>query len=612
MQIVHSREYFPVREFKDLREMLRQSVRLFPNEPAFRFRTTPEAPLQTKTYVQFQEEVDAFGTALVSLGLAGRRIAVVGENRYEWCVAHISIVDGLGVSVPLDRLLPEGEILGLLERGEVSAVVYSPAFQKIMEKAAGQLPNIERFICMDAAKVREPKTPFTPTGRFLDFPALIAAGRNRLFDGDRGYLDSPLDPEAMTSLLFTSGTTSASKAVMLCHRNFCADIHGVCSMLELLPGHRMLSILPLHHTFENTCGLLTALCIGACVHVCDGLRYIQKNMQEYGITLLIGVPVLFENFYDKIQDTLRRTKKERTVRIAIRVSRVLRFFGIDLRRKLFAKILEGLGGQLRIGICGAAPIDPRIIRFFDDIGISLFQGYGLTETSPVATGCNSRIFFPGSVGHPIGGVDIAVDTDVRGGTGEILVRGPIVMLGYYKDYKATAEVMDGEWFRTGDIGRLDRKERLYVTGRLKSMIVLPNGKKIFPEEIEQLIGHAAYVKESMVWGELRKDGEVEVCARFVLNKDELLKFVGDRLDELEIRRMLEHLVKEINARMPSFKSIRYFVFGFEEMVKTTTLKIKRPVEIDRIRALMAAASLQLRELTGRNIDLLLDAKGIQA
>jgi long-chain acyl-CoA synthetase len=545
------------------------------------------------------------------LGLAGKRVAVIGENRYEWCLAHVAVTNGLGVSVPLDRMLPEGEVLGLLERGEASAVVYSPAFQKTMEAAAESLASVRFFICMDAAKVKDPRVPFTPAGRFQDLAPIVSTGRTLLLGGDRAYLDAPIDSDVLSSLLFTSGTTSASKAVMLSHHNVCADIRGMCSMLELRPGHRMLSVLPLHHTFENTCGLMTALAIGACIYECDGLRHIQKNMQEFGISLIIGVPVLFENFYTKVQETLKKTKKETFVRVAIGVSNFLRIFGLDLRRKLFSKIHDAFGGRLSIGICGAAPIDPAIIRFFSDIGIMIYQGYGLTETAPVVTGCNSRIFYPGTVGHPVGGVDIAVDSEVRGAPGEILVRGPIVMLGYYKDEKATAEVLHDGWFHTGDIGTLDRKERLTVTGRLKSMIVLPNGKKIFPEEIEQLIGHhSSLVKETMVWGELVRDGDVEVCARFVLNKEELLKLIGETLDDLEIRRTLENLVKEINARMPSFKAIRYFVFGFEEMVKTTTLKIKRPVEITRIHDLMAAASLQLREITGRNIDPLMDASGL--
>ncbi len=602
MQIVKSREYFPVRSYRDLREMLHQSVELFPGEPAFRFRTSIDAPLQTRTYLEFQGEVDALGTALASLGLAGRRVAVIGENCYEWCLAHVAVTNGLGVSVPLDRLLPDTEILSLLERGEASAVVYAPAFHKVMKSAAGRLPRIEHFICMNASKAE----PDADDARFLDLPALLDRGAALLGTGDRAYLDAPIDPDAMVSLLFTSGTTSASKAVMLCHRNFVADIRGICSMLELRPGHRLLSVLPLHHTFENTCGLLTSLGIGGCVYECDGLRYIQKNLQEFGISLLIGVPVLFENFYAKVQDTLKKTGKTRTVKIAIRVSNVLRFFGIDLRRKLFKQIHEGFGGRLTIGICGAAPIDPAIIRFFADVGFLIYQGYGLTETAPVVTGCNSRIFRPGSVGQPVGGVDIAIDTDIRGGTGEILVRGPIVMLGYYGDEQATADALHDGWFRTGDIGHVDSKDRLFVTGRLKSMIVLPNGKKVFPEEVEQLIdGVSAFVKESLVWGAKRKDGEVDICARFVLDKDKLLETLGGKLDEFEIRKTLERLVKEINARMPSFKSVRYFVFGFDEMIKTTTLKIKRSVEIARVQAALDAAALPIREFAGRNIDPLL-------
>ncbi len=617
MQIVRAREYYPAPNPRDLREMLRESVALHAQEPAFRFRRRPEDPLQTRTYAEFAAEADALGTALAALGLSGKRVAVIGENRYEWCLAHVAVVDGLGVSVPLDRLLTETEILGLLARGEASAVVYSPTFRRTMDRAAAELPGIERFVCMEPEKHAHPGDPAAThgahgasDGRFLDLPALVAHGRALLAAGDRAYLDASIDPDAMSALLFTSGTTSASKAVMQTHRNVVADIRGMRTMLDLRPGHRMLSVLPLHHTFENTCGLMTALAIGACIYECDGLRHIQKNLQEFGISLLIGVPVLFENFHSKVQDKLRKTGKERTVRAAVAVSRVLRALGIDMRRKLFREIHAAFGGRLSIGICGAAPIDPAIIRFFDDVGFTIHQGFGLTETAPVVTGSNARVFRPGSVGHPIGGVEIAVDSDVRGAPGEILVRGPIVMKGYYGDEAATAEAMRGGWFHTGDVGRLDRRGRLYVTGRLKSMIVLPSGKKVFPEEIEQLIGaHGPMVKESMVWGVPRKDGEVDVCARIVLDKDRILEALGGILDEERIRKALEDLLREVNARMPSFKAVRYYVFGFEEMIKTTTLKIKRTVEIERIQAALDAAALQIRDLSGRSIDPLLAPAG---
>lgn len=614
MQIIKGKIHFPVREFGDLREMMRQSVGLYGNQVAFRFKETPKSPAQTRTYREFQREVDELGTALLGLGLQGGHIAIIGENSYSWCVAHAAVVNGVGIAVPLDRLLPEEEILSLLSRGEVTAVLYDGAFHGIMKKAAAQMPAIARLVCLRSTTLRgeDAKEHFTPyseakaldTQTFLELPELLAGGAEMLKNGNRDYLDAILDPGAMVSLLYTSGTTSTSKAVMLSHANIAADIRGMAAMIYIPSGTRMLSILPLHHTFENTCGLYMALFIGAEVHECDGLRYIQANMQEYGIDMLIGVPVVFESFYGKIRDSLRKTGKTRQVAVMRKITRALRKVGIDLRHKIFHRILEAFGGRLSIGICGAAPIDKEIIQFFDDIGVRVFQGYGLTETSPVVAGCNSKVFRVGTVGQPVGGTEVAIDNATPGEGGEILVRGPIVMLGYYQDPELTAETIDADgWFHTGDVGRIDpANDCLTITGRIKSMIVLKNGKKIFPEELEYLIGQFDYIKEAMVWGDEDPDGDVILSAKFVVDKEKLEAGGKNGSSEGDIRHMLDELVSKVNAAMPSFKSIRYYVFGFQDMVKTTTLKIKRNIEIQHIRGLMESTSLKWKELTGHNID----------
>ena len=412
-----------------------------------------------------------------------------------------------------------------------------------------------------------------------------------------------IDPDALMALLFTSGTTSVAKAVMLSQRNVCSDVQAVASVVKLWPGIRMLSVLPLHHTFENTCGLYIGLYYGAEIHESDGLRHIQKNLQDYHIEMIVGVPVLFENFYNKVQATLQKTGKDKLVRRLLPITQGLRKVGIDLRRVLYKQILAAFGGSLQLGICGAAPIDPEIIRFFDAIGIHILQGYGLTETSPVAAGCNSKIFVPGTVGHPMGGIELAVDSETPGEPGEILVRGPIVMLGYYQDAAATAEVIDSEgWFHTGDIGRIDPATGcLSITGRQKSMIVLKSGKKVFPEEIEYLLGQDKLIKESLVWGE-DDEGDVVVSAKVVLDPDVLKEKLGQDASENQIRAHLDQLIREINSRLPSFKGIRQYVFSFQDMVKTTTLKIKRPIEIAGIREWLAHHKLRLKDITGKNID----------
>jgi len=620
MQILRGQTYFQTRSFTTLREMIEQSATLFADRPAFRFRNQVDEPISVRTYAEFWREINQLGTALLALGLAGRRIAVIGENSYAWCLLHAAVVCGVGVVVPLDRLLPEGEIIASLARGEVDAVFYDPSFQAFMESAKDQVPSLTGLIALRPGRpgIRQPVFSEPQAGllgqapvqgsaekvcHWLQLDELLPWGAELEKEGKATLSQSTIDPDALMALLFTSGTTSAAKAVMLSQRNVCSDIQAVASVVKLWPGIRMLSVLPLHHTFENTCGLYIGLYYGAEIHESDGLRYIQKNLQDYHIDMIVGVPVLFENFYNKVQATLQKTGKDKLVRRLLPITQGLRKIGIDLRRVLYKQILAAFGGSLQIGICGAAPIDPEIIRFFDAIGIHILQGYGLTETSPVAAGCNSKVFVPGTVGHPMGGTEIAVDSETPGEPGEILVRGPIVMLGYYQDPAATAEVIDPEgWFHTGDIGRIDPATGcLSITGRLKSMIVLKSGKKVFPEEIEYLLGQDKLIKESLVWGE-DDEGDVVVAAKVVLDRDVLKEKLGQDVSEHQIRDHLDQLIREINSRLPSFKGIRQYVFSFQDMVKTTTLKIKRPIEIAGIRDWLTRHKLRLKDITGRNID----------
>jgi len=605
MQIVKGRFFYPIRPFKNLREMILQSGQLYGQLDAFRFRDDPSAEPSAKTYQSFIDDFQALGTVLLHLGYSGKRISMIGENSYNWSVTHTAVLNGVGISVPLDRLLPEKEIITLLERGGVSAVFYDSSFHEIMLKAVRQLPGQIEMLCCMRGKIGRPAPDDTAQGPGIyQFEDLLAAGRLLREQGNRAYDETPIDENAMASLLFTSGTTSTAKAVMLSHRNICSDVSGVAGIIKLKQGTRMLSILPLHHTFENTCGLFVALFFGCEIVICEGLRYIQKNLQEYHIDMIIGVPAVFESFYRKVQDSLKKSGKDKLVKKMIPVTEALRKVGIDLRRKIYKQILEAFGGRLSLGICGAAPIDPEIIRFFDAVGLRILQGYGLTETAPVASGCNDKDFMPGTVGYPVAGVEIAVDAEQPGEPGEILIRGPIVMNGYYQDPAATAEAINEEgWFHTGDIGVINPKNNyLSITGRLKSMIVLKSGKKVFPEELEFMINQNALIKESMVWGEENAEGDVFVNAKIVLDR-ELIKQEGVKpADDAELKMRLDLIIAEINRHLPSFKSIRNYVFSFQDMVKTTTLKIRRPIEIASVRNLMESSKLRWRELTGRNLD----------
>jgi len=604
MQVLECKPFFQVRPFTNLKEMFTQSVKLYGNLPAFRFREDPKGEIIRRTYREVGADIDACGTALMSLGLADRKVAVIGENSYRWSVAHLAIVNGIGISVPLDRLLPDEEILQLLKRGKVSAVIFDGTFLETMKKAHKDMPEITSFICMKDVKAPKeaPEEIFKDT-QYYSFDALLTIGRKMLQDGDNSFVDRVIDPEQIASLLFTSGTTSQAKGVLLRNRNITADIIALARVEKFPVGTRMLSILPLHHTFENTCGLFYALYMGGCVCICDGLRYIQKNMEEYKINMIIGVPTLFESFYKKVMDNLTKQGKLKLVMKMIKITRVLRFVKIDLRRVVFKQIHKAFGGSFKLGICGAAPIDAKIISFFDDIGVHILQGYGLTETSPVVAGCNYKVFVPGTVGLPLGDITIAIDNEVNGNEGEILVKGPVVMAGYYEDPEATAAAIDTDgWFHTGDVGRIDSKTGcILITGRLKSMIVLKSGKKVFPEEIEQLIMHYPFIKESMVFGDSSQDGDVTINAKFVLDPQILSK---EGISEEELQQRLDNVVKEINLQMPGFKGIRNYVYSFQDLIKTTTLKVKRPNEIRQMQESMDMAKVKFRQITGMNIDLL--------
>ncbi len=599
MQIMTSETYYKVRPFSNLREMIQQSVALYGNLPAFRFRDTPNGEILHRTYRELGADVDAFGTALMSLGLKDQKIAIIGDNSYRWCISHLAVVNGVGISVPLDKLLKKEEIVSLLERAQVSAAIFDPSFADIMKEAQDDVPSLKLLIQMKPGSKDADKDDRSGI-QYLD--TLLGKGRVLLDEGDDSFLKRDIDPEQIASLLFTSGTTSMSKGVLLRNRNITEDIRSLAGVVRFPVGTRMLSILPLHHTFENTCGLFYGIYMGACLCICDGLRYIQKNMVEYKINLLIGVPALFESFYNKVWDSIRKKGKEDTIKKVIRLTGKIRKVKIDLRRVLFKSIHKAFGGQFRIGICGAAPIDPEIIRFFDQIGVRIIQGYGLTETAPVVAGCNDKVFVPGTVGRPLSGITIAIDTDINGGEGEILVKGPVVMQGYYQDDEATNEVIDTDgWFHTGDVGRVDEHGCLVITGRLKSMIVLKSGKKVFPEEIEQLVTRYSFIKESLVFGDEVEEGDVVINAKFVLDAEYMNR---EGLSEEEMASRLDQAVQEINREIPGYKGIRSYVYSFQELIKTTTLKIKRPNEIKRIQETLDRTKVRFRQLTGKNIDLL--------
>lgn len=598
-RVVEGLGYYEPRTVSDLRELVKGGARKYGNAAGFKFKDK-EGRITGKTYVEFDRDIDCLGTALASIGLKGARIAVIGENRYEWGVCYFSIVNGIGVAVPMDKYLPKNEIENLIDRGKVEAIFYSPAFHEMMTEISQTNRRIKHYICME-------NTVGIHGGGsvFLNMPDLIQKGRQLLDAGDRTFIDAPIDKDAMSILLFTSGTTSIAKGVMLSHSNVACNVSSITTVIQIGPGDVHLSLLPLHHTFENTIGLMLMVHSGACIAYSDGIKHIAQNLREYGVTVLVAVPAIFEAMYRKVQDGIEKSGKAKIVRLLTGVSDVLRSMGIDIRRKLFKSIFNQLSPGLRLAVSGAAPLDPDVITGFDKIGLRLLQGYGLTETSPVVAANNDFVNRPGTIGFPIAGVEVAIDSPDENGMGEIITRGGNVMLGYYEDPDATAEVIEADgWFRTGDLGTIDEDGFIRVTGRAKSMIVFTNGKKAFPEEYEVLLNNVPGIKDSFVWGNKAPDGDIQVCAKLVIDKEKLSEDIGEMPSEKELAARLDAAIREINKTLPQYKIIRYYVMTCEELVKTTTLKIKRPVEYENVRSVLDKAGLDMRKASGRFLDAL--------
>lgn len=607
MNVKTGKTYYEAEKIESLIDLLDRSYRLYADEPFVMYREVANEDTIVKTYGDLHTDVDRLKQGLAANGKQGSRIAVIGENSYTWMLAYLAAMNGDSLIVPLDRLLRMDEVKVLLQRAEVDTLFYDAAFQTELERVLPELPHLTLAVPMlvkRAAKAeRERVGELLTSGEtphnvsFMSFDALLTAG-DRVIENQERFSFAPLDKEASRALLFTSGTTSTSKGVLLSHKNLAADVMALAGVIRFEQGFHSLSVLPLHHTFENTCGFLTVMYFGGVVCIADGLRHVQKNLLEYKVDMLIGVPALFDNFYQKIQQVLVKKKKTRLVGIMRVVTRGLRKIGIDLRRKVFSEILESLGGNLATGISGAAALDPEVIRFFDDIGVRIVQGYGLTETSPVAAGCNDFVFVAGSVGHPLAGIELAIDSENPHEPGEILIRGPIVMNGYYRDETATKEAIDKDgWLHTGDLGMFDKRGVLTITGRLKSLIVLESGKKIFPEELEALLNQHEYVKDSLVYAQADERGDVVVSAKIILDKDA----VGDE-EQSKISEWLAGFIKDVNRSLPQFKNVKSYFYSFQDMVRTTTLKVKRNVEISGLSELVANHKLNWRQLIGKNID----------
>lgn len=593
--IVKGTGCYETRKVNDLKELIRESAKNFGNSPAFKFKDK-NGNIVAKSYIDFERDINSLGTALISIGLKGKRIAIIGENRYEWGVAYYSIINGTGVAVPMDKYLPAVEIENLIERGNVEAIFYSPAYHETMLSISKNNNAIKYYICME-------NIYNDSNDRFLNLPNLIKTGQELIDKNDMSFIECPIDREKMSILLFTSGTTSLAKGVMLSHANVAANITSITGAIKVYNDDVHLSLLPLHHTFENTIGLAFMVHSGVCVAFSDGIKHVAKNIQEYGVSILVAVPAIIEAIYRKLQSGIEKSGKAKSLNLLIKVSEALRSMGIDLRKTFFKSIFNKLGPRLRLVISGAAPLDAEVILGFDRIGLKILQGYGLTETSPVVSTNNDFVNKPGTIGPPLTDIEVAIDNPDENGIGEIIVRGKNVMLGYYEDLDTTKEVLDEKgWFRTGDLGSIDEDGLIKISGRAKSMIVFTNGKKAFPEEYEVLLNDIPYVKDSFVWGNKAPDGDIQVCAELVVDFDALKSDKKDTLSDEELASIFSGAIKNLNNDIPKYKIIRYFVLSKEDLIKTTTLKIKRPLELEKIRNALDKANIDMRKANGKFIE----------
>ncbi|NTV89995.1 MAG: AMP-binding protein [Clostridiales bacterium] len=567
---------FPVRTISDLKDMLEQSCRLFGDRNAFWLKGT-DGNYSGITYKQFKNDVDALGTALINLGLKDSFIAVIGENRYEWCMSYLSVVNGTGIVVPLDKELPLNEIQNLLERSNASAIIYSGKTCEEVQSLSGKVPALKYFINMDLPEDND---------ETLSFAGLLEKGRRLMDAGDQSFLEAEIDSEAMNILLFTSGTTDLAKGVMLSHRNICSDIMDVCKVIYISKDDCVLSMLPLHHTYECTCGFLVIIFNGCRISFIEGLKHIAKNLKEVKPSMIFVVPLILENMYRKIWDQASKTKGlVKKLKFGIFISTIMyNGFGIDKRRKLFNQIHENVGGNLRLIISGAAAIEPTVSKGLRTFGFSVLQGYGLTECSPIVTVNTDKQFKDSSIGLLLPSQQARIDNPNAEGIGELVVKGDNVMLGYFGNKTATEKVLKDGWFRTGDLCKVDKEGFYYITGRQKNVIVTKNGKNIYPEEVEAYLNKSQFILESLVWGkEDEKSDETYVYASIVPDYDAIASKLGKKnYTPEEVNALLDHEVKSVNKNMPLYKRVKSFTIHEGEFTKTSTKKIKRYLDIEGI------------------------------
>ena len=527
--------------------------------------------------------MNRFGTSLTrKLKLDEKaRILIISETTYDWYVAYMTVLCGKGIAVPTDKELPDHELENVVKRAKADVIIYSDKKADSIKKIMENVPEVKYFVKMYSDE--------GINGKNVGMKYLIDEGKTLVENGDDFYSKIEIIPDEFKILLFTSGTTSNAKGVMLSSRNLAENINAVSAYVKLAPTDRFFSVLPLHHTYESTIGFLLPMAVGSSIAVCQGLKHIVPNLKETNPTAMLAVPLLIENLYRKINANIKKSKKETLVNSMIHVTNALKVVGVDIKHKVFAEIYENLGGKLKYIVSAAAPIDATIGKWLEDIGIIFLQGYGLTETAPISALTPEFMPKVGSAGKAVAKAELKIEGKNQNGEGEVLIKTPTLMIGYYEDDEATKEaieVIEGErWFHSGDVGYIDNDGFLYITGRCKNVIVTQNGKNIYPEEIELLLGQITEIKECMVYGkeetEDEKNKELVISVKVIPNMEEIEANYGKDLSEERVRQIIWEKIKEVNKKLTSYKAIKNLEIKKDEFEKTTTMKIKRYAELQK-------------------------------
>ena len=573
-------EHYPAFSFETVKEVFLHSMENYSDRLCLLCKDSPrDKVFKEYTYRDFGNDVEALGTALLRIySRENGRIVIIGENQYDWYVSYMAALTGAGIAVPVDKELPENELQQVINRARASVVIYTPSMHigDRLRSIMDELPTVKAFI--------EMKSDAPRTGRFVGIKTVIAEGRSALLAGDNTYRSAETPADDFRALFFTSGTTASSKGVMASSRQLAANINAVSAYVKLYPSDRLFSVLPLHHTYESSIGFLVPFANGASIAVNSGLKHIAEELRDSHPTIIISVPLLLESLYSNIMKSIRRSGKEDIVNAMMSITNGLKSLGIDVKRKVFKEIHEGLGGNLRLIVSAAAPIDRKIGKWFSDLGVNFLQGYGLTETSPIAAVTPEYDPRVGSAGKTIAGGIIKVKNPDASGSGELMISTDTLMMGYYEDPEATAEAIETDengrrWFNSGDLGYIDNDDFVYITGRIKNVIVTQNGKNIYPEELELLLADIPEIRECMVYGkEVDGSKELVVTCRAIPDDDRIKAMHGNVSDK-EVYDIIFAKIKEVNRKVTNYKAIKRLELKDGEFIKTSTKKIKRFAEI---------------------------------